>query len=79
MRSLLCLLALAGSLLGAPAPLPRRPVPPAQPPFVGTWAMTRLVDVFKNSVAWGKLVIRGQASGTYRLPPLPDPETEEVD
>lgn len=37
----------------------------------------RLVDLFKNgSPAWGKLVIRGQALGNYRLAPLPDPEAE---
>lgn len=40
MRTLLCLLCLAGALPAAPAPMPRAPRPaPPPPPFVGKWRM----------------------------------------
>lgn len=36
----------------------------------------RLVDLFKRHPAWGALIVAGEASGHYRLAPLPEADEE---
>lgn len=38
---------------------------------------SRLASVFEGSPAWGKLIIPGKQSGSYRLPPVPKPDEDK--
>ena len=37
---------------------------------------TRLLDLFRRSPAWGRLIVRGATKGTYRLVPALDEQQE---